>query len=164
MPAEIAEILEPISKSPMSRILHPVVVSARRATRPMPVDIGKERNDVRWATGAKPVWAVLWRAICFVTRRSGGRTTFRFARISSRKSRCAAMWDYEKGSRSGLKIPHGQEAGLPAPGGTFCICPALDGPSVMRQEICRISPFTASCRWAYRLASGIAPRYRPRAC
>jgi hypothetical protein len=30
----------------------------------MPVDIGKERNDVRWATGAKPVWAVLLRESC----------------------------------------------------------------------------------------------------
>jgi hypothetical protein len=30
----------------------------------MPVDIGKERNDVRWATGAKPVWAVLLREFC----------------------------------------------------------------------------------------------------
>jgi len=32
----------------MNRILHPVVPSASRATRPIPVDVGKERNDVRW--------------------------------------------------------------------------------------------------------------------
>ena len=49
----MSPILEPISKSSMSRNLHPVVPSARRATRPMPVHIGKEQNDVRWAAGAK---------------------------------------------------------------------------------------------------------------